>query len=276
VNGVTLEYEIRGQGEPILFISAVVADGFLPLQVRPVLADRYQLIRYHKRGLAGSTHDAGMVSMQQHAADAAALLEHLGIAHAQIAGHSAGGDVALQLALDRPDLVGSLILLEPTMLDVPSAQSFLQRATPAIAAYSAGNREQAMAIFLSAVSGLDWDSCRRAIDERVPGGTTQAIADADTFFNSELPSLQAWSLDRTRASRIAQPALIVVGSRTEPMFVEAAERLVEWLPRTQLRPIERAGHLLHMQEPDAVATAIAEFCASVLQGSSPKTSEATP
>ena len=62
VNGVELEYEVVGSGEPVLLISPVLADGFLPLLGEPTLADRYQLIRYHKRGWVGSTHSVGPVT----------------------------------------------------------------------------------------------------------------------------------------------------------------------------------------------------------------------
>ena len=79
VNGVDLEYEVTGAGEPVLLISPVIADGFLPLLAEPALADRYQLIRYHKRGWVGSTHTPPPVSIADHAADAAALLDHLGV-----------------------------------------------------------------------------------------------------------------------------------------------------------------------------------------------------
>src|SRR5215471_9353060 len=90
VNGVELEYEVTGAGEPVLCISPVLADGFEPLASEPALADRYQLIRYHKRGWAGSTHTEGPVSVEDHAADAAALLDHLGVRHAHVVGHSSG------------------------------------------------------------------------------------------------------------------------------------------------------------------------------------------
>jgi hypothetical protein len=56
VNGVELEYEVVGSGEPVLLISPVLADGFLPLVSEPALLNSYQLIRYHKRGWVGSTH----------------------------------------------------------------------------------------------------------------------------------------------------------------------------------------------------------------------------
>jgi hypothetical protein len=45
-----LEYEALGAGEPMLLIDMLLADSFLPLLSQPSLADRYQLIRYHKRG----------------------------------------------------------------------------------------------------------------------------------------------------------------------------------------------------------------------------------
>src|SRR5919107_1819965 len=103
VNGIELEYELVGSGEPVLLISPVLADGFLPLVTQDALAGRYQLIRYHKRGWAGSTHTPPPVSIARHADDAAALLEHLGVPGAHVAGHSSGAAVAVQLALDHPE-----------------------------------------------------------------------------------------------------------------------------------------------------------------------------
>src|SRR4051794_23304458 len=107
LNGVSLEYDVVGSGEPVLLISPVLADGFLPLLSEPVLADRHQLIRYHKRGWVGSTHTVPPVSVAEHAADAAALLDHLGVPRAHVAGHSSGAAVAVQLALDDPESVST-------------------------------------------------------------------------------------------------------------------------------------------------------------------------
>src|SRR5688572_27773657 len=93
INGVQLEYEVTGSGEPLLLISPVLADGFVPLSSERVLADRYQMILYHKRGWAGSTHTPAPVSVADHAADAAALLEYLDVPRAHVAGHSSGGAI---------------------------------------------------------------------------------------------------------------------------------------------------------------------------------------
>src|SRR5687767_9258937 len=169
VNGVDLEYQVTGSGEPVLLISPVVADGFLPLVAERALAGRYRLITYHKRGWAGSTHTPPPVTIADHAADAAALLGHLDVPRAHVAGHSSGAAVALQLALEQPTMVQTLALLELSLLSVPGAAGFLEKAGPAFAAYAAGQHERALATFMSAVSGLDWDACRTVLDARVPG-----------------------------------------------------------------------------------------------------------
>src|SRR2546421_12472731 len=126
VNGVQLEYEVRGEGEPLLLIhGASVAETFVPLMKEPALA-RFQLIRYHRRGYAGSGHPGRVTNFHEQAADAAALLAHLGVAKAHIAGHSYGGLTALRLALDSPACVHTLLLLEPPMLATALRQALFQ------------------------------------------------------------------------------------------------------------------------------------------------------
>lgn len=222
VNGVELEYEIHGSGDPVLLISPVLADGFVPLMDQPALADHFQLIHYHKRGWAGSTPTPGPVSVEEHTADAAALLEHLGIARAHVAGHSSGAAVAAQLALDVPDLVHSVILLELSLLSLPEGQEFLAGAGPVFDAYEHGDHEGALAMFLTAVSGLEWATCRNIIEARVPGATEQSLQDVHTFFGVELPALAEWTLDADQAASIRQPVLSALGAETQPLWVEVA------------------------------------------------------
>ena len=259
VNGVDLEYEVTGSGAPVLLISPVLADGFLPLATEPTLVERYQLIRYHKRGWAGSTHTVGPVTVGEHAADAAALLEHLGIARAHLAGHSSGAAVAAQLALDEPTLVATLSLLELSLFSVPSGPAFLEGAGPVFDAYRRGEHEAALAMFLSAVSGLDWATARSLLDERVPGAVEQAVKDVDTFFGVELPGLGEWTFGPEHAAAIRCPVLSVLGSDTQQLWVEIAAFLRASLPNVEECTIDGVGHLLHIQQPEPVASAIAQF-----------------
>jgi pimeloyl-ACP methyl ester carboxylesterase len=125
LDGAELEYQLSGTGEPVIFIhGAFIADIFHPLLAEPSLADRYRLILYHRRGYAGSSRASGPVSVAQQAADCRALLRHLGVERAHVVGHSYGGDVALQLALESPGVVHSLVLLEPGLMVGASAQAY--------------------------------------------------------------------------------------------------------------------------------------------------------
>jgi 3-oxoadipate enol-lactonase len=259
VNGIELEYEITGAGEPVLLISPVLADGFRPLVGERALTDRYQLITYHRRGWVGSTRTAPPVTIADHAADASALLDYLQIERAHVGGHSSGAAIAVQLALDDPARVQSLALLELSLLSIPAAAGLLEKAAPAFNDYAEGRPEAALATFMSAVSGLEWEVCRALLDERIPGAVAQTIADADTFFAVELPALSTWTFGAEQAARVSQPVLSVVGGETEPLWVEVADRLRSWFGQVEECTIEDAGHLLHIQRSAPVATCLAAF-----------------
>jgi pimeloyl-ACP methyl ester carboxylesterase len=261
LGNITLEYEVQGSGDPVLLIGgAHIAGGYVPLLAQRELADRYRLIRYHKRGMAGSTHTADPVTIADHAADAARLLDYLGVSRAHVVGHSSGAAIGLQLAIDYPNHVETLVLLEPAMLWVRGAEAFMAKAGPSVEAYNAGNREEAVAIFLSAASGLDWVTCRTKVEQLVPGGVAQAIADADSFFTNELLAVAGWKISEDQAAAIRKPVLSVVGRRSEPMFRDAAELLRQWIPQVEELEVD-LGHLLHMEQPGLVALGIADFLA---------------
>jgi pimeloyl-ACP methyl ester carboxylesterase len=259
VNGAALEYEVRGAGEPVLLIDMLIADCFVPLLAEPALADRYQLIRYHRRGWVGSTHTPPPVSFADHAADAATLLEQLGVRRAHIAGHSTGASIGAQLALDHPEKVHTLALLEPTLVSLPLGDAFLKAAGPVFEAYGSGDHSGAFAMFVSAASGLDWEECRALLEERIPGVVMQSIKDADTFFGVELPALTEWTFGPDQAAAITTPVLSVIGANTQPLWLEIAEFLRSSLPHVEERTIDRVGHFLQIQRPEPVAQAMAEF-----------------
>jgi pimeloyl-ACP methyl ester carboxylesterase len=259
VNGVELEYEVVGSGEPVLLIDPILADGMLPLLSEPALADHYQLIRYHKRGWVGSTHTPSPVSIADHAADAAAFLDHLGVRRAHVAGHSTGAAVAAQLALDHLETVHTLTLLELSLLSLPCGEAFLNQAGPVFEAYGSGDHSGAFAMFMSAVSSLDWATCEAVLEERIPGVVAQAIKDADTFFGIELPAMAKWAFGAEQAAAIHRPVLSVLGTETQPLWVEVADFLRSSLGYVEDCTIDGVGHLLQIQRPVPVARGIAEF-----------------
>jgi pimeloyl-ACP methyl ester carboxylesterase len=262
VSQAELAYEAKGSGEPVLLISTgPIADSFLPFFSETVLVEHFQLIRYRQRQMSTNGHGSAPVTFAEHAADAAALLDHLGIRRAHVAGHSTGAIIALQLAIDRPGIVHSLALLEPLQLFTPSAGVLGEKITPALAAYSSGDTEEAMASFLSVACSLDWETCRTVIERHVPGGVARAMEDAPNVFDSYLPALSAWQFGPGQAVTISQPVLSVLGTETERLFVEGNDLLHTWFPQVEDCTIEGVAHLLHMQHPEPVARGVAEFFA---------------
>ncbi len=133
VDGAELEFEVTGTGEPVLLIhGAFIAEAYAPLCAEPAVNSRYRLVRYHRRGYAGSSPVRAPFSLAEQAADCRALLRHLGIERAHVVGHSSGGVIALRLALDAPELVHSLVLLEPALLDVPSGALLAEALGPGL------------------------------------------------------------------------------------------------------------------------------------------------
>jgi pimeloyl-ACP methyl ester carboxylesterase len=260
-DGVAIDYEVAGTGEPVLLIhGSVLADGGKPLMSAPALARDYQLIRYHRRGFAGSTHPREPISMSEQAADAAGLLRHLGIDRAHVVGHSYGGDVALQLALDAPGLVHSLVLQEPSFMAVPATEASLGDVMPIFESYAAGDKAAAIRRVLEWVSGRP--DYQDLLDKTLPGSLASAVADADTFFVVETPAIQEWQMGPEQASKIRHPALYVLGDKSLPMFGEGCALFKEWLPNLQVAIVHGVGHFLHMEAADAVATPIATFLAA--------------
>ena len=111
VNGVSLSYEVHGQGPAVVLSHGIVGDtqSFTPLI--PALATAYQVVVYDERGRGQSGDGPGPFSIADCADDLQALLAYLGIQRAVHLGHSFGGRVALTFTLAHPMAVQGLILM---------------------------------------------------------------------------------------------------------------------------------------------------------------------
>jgi 3-oxoadipate enol-lactonase len=257
INGAELEVAVQGAGETIVFVhGAGPADSYLSLADNPAVRDHYRTIRYRRRGFGGSSPVDGPMPVSAHASDCRALLAALGVGKAHVAGHSYGGAVALQLAVEAPEAVATLALFEPTFLAVPSGPQFFEAVGPSIERYNSGDRVGAVHAFFAAVCGPDW---RSHVERNVPGGVEQAENDAATLFESDLPSIGEWKFGAEHAAKINQPVLCVLGSDTVPLFVEGRDLLHSLLPRTEDAVLAGTTHLLQMARPVDAAAALADF-----------------
>ena len=259
IDGAELAYEVVGTGEPVVFIhGAFIADTFRPLLAEPSLADRYRLILYHRPGYAGSSRNSGPVSVARQAADCRALLRHLGVARAHVVGHSYGGAIALQLALDTPDVVHSLALLEPALMVGASAEGYRRSLTQGAERY----RDVGAAVVVDEFLQARWPGYRAVLDRVLPEAFAQAVADAGTWFEHEVPGLLDWRFGEAEAQRIGRPALSVLGGESDalsPRFGEAHRLLLAWLPQAEAFVLPGTTHFLQVQDPRGMAEALAAF-----------------
>ena len=114
---------------------------------------------------------------------------------------------------------------------------------------------------MSVVSGLDWPTCRAVLEASVPGAVAQAVKDADTFFGVELPALGEWAFGAEQAAAIHCPCCRCSAPRPSPCGWTSPSFLRSSLPHVEECTIDGVGHLLHVQRPQPVARAMAEFLA---------------
>ncbi len=112
-NGLRLSYEIIGEGEPVLLICGTGQSAFTWqfFQVPALVEAGYQVVTFDNRGMPPSDCPPPPYTVFDMAADAAGLIEALGIGPCHVAGLSLGAFITQELALSRPDLVRGAVMM---------------------------------------------------------------------------------------------------------------------------------------------------------------------
>ena len=193
----TLEYSDRGAGLAVVLVHAgMVADWFAPVAARAEL-DGFRVIRVRRAGYADGPTPGEHLRIEDHAAHLEALLEETGVRQAVVCGHSSSAFMALQLAMDRPDRIAGLVLIEPALgriLDGPIAEEFARSTVaPAMQAARSGSVDEALETWMTGVAGPDW----RGVLERAfgPGAVRTVARQSAFFFRDEGPAVREWQFD---------------------------------------------------------------------------------
>ena len=256
----------RGTGEAVYLVHAgVFSSWFVRMFAEPAL-DGFRVIMPVRRGYGGVAAPDEPRSLAAHAQSCAALLRELGVKRAHWVGHSSSCCIGLQMALDDPDLVASLILFEPAK---PSGAVRAANAStyfgPSLEAAGRGDVAGAFDIFMRGVGG---DGYRKAVLECLGAdGTAEAERESAYFFADELPAVGAWSFGPDEAARISAPVLLVSGADTRPWFPDNIAVLAAMLPTARTVTMSGTDHLAPLTHPGQLASVIAEqVTASVRPG----------
>jgi pimeloyl-ACP methyl ester carboxylesterase len=125
-------------------------------------------------------------------------------------------------------------------------------------------REAGAAVVVDEFLQARWPGYRAALDGALPGAFAQAVADAGTSFERELPGQLSWRFGEAEARRISQPVLSVLGGASDALwsrFGETHRLLLTWLPRAEEFVLPGTTHLLQVQDPNGTAVGLAAFWA---------------
>lgn len=259
-----LEYDDRGEGEPLLLSHAgVFSDWFAPLAASSALVGT-RVIRVRRAGY-GAIQPKTPLSLAAHADHLRQLAKHLGLRKIHIAGHSSGALIALELAAAQPNLVQTLTLIEPAACGPFQAPAFAEIGErfvgPAMGHFASGNISAAFDSFMLGVCGEHY---RHVLMTTALGenGYSQAVAESKYFFQEEVPAAMQWQFSGENAAEVHQPILVIEGAagRNEgPLSQQVTELTVKLLPQSEVLLVQGSNHMLPLQDPEALGTAIKEF-----------------
>ena len=256
--GARLAYQVTGDGPAIVLVHGFGLDLRMWDAQAEHLSGRYQVVRYDCRGFGASGPFDPAVAYT-HAADLLALLDHLGIEQAVLAGLSFGGRVVLQAALAAPDRVRGLALLDAVLDGVPwdpESEAAIGRAVQLSRTRGMlAGREAWLAHPLFAAART-----RPAVADRlaamVSGYPGQHWIGHDPHEPDERPLIDA-------LANLTMPALVLVGELDVPCFREMSAVLARRIPGARYQAVPGAGHMVNLEQPAAVHELLDAFLAEL-------------
>jgi pimeloyl-ACP methyl ester carboxylesterase len=253
VNGVSLYYEVHGEGQPLAMVHGSWSDAGMWGFVLPGLAESFTVLVYDRRGHSRSERPDTPGSVDEDGDDLAALLEAFDLAPAHVVTSSFGGNIALRLAARRPDIFRSLTCHEPPLWslleDDPESKAMLQRGAHSLESVgrhiAQGDHESASRQFVDEVAfgpGA-WEN------ELPPEVKAVFVRNAPTYLD-ELRDPNQLSIDNDALARLEMPVNLTEGSESQPVFIRVIDRLVELIPRVSRETIQGAAHGPHVTTPE--------------------------
>lgn len=263
LNGISLYYERHGSGHPLLLISGTGYGGWFWHRIIDDLADTYQVILPDPRGSGETDAPPGPYSLETLTADMAGLLDYLQIRGAFVAGHGLGSYVAFHLAQARPELVSKLALLasdlskpEALPISLEAYEAWVEGETDMRPLFELGVRKATVSGFLDAQPEFAEELIRYHLSDAVTHEAYEAQAAATREVGNDGAALKAL------LGQVAVPTLMLLGEQDQLLPPGEFLQAVGDLDHVRLELLPGAGHILPLEAPEAMATALREFLAA--------------
>lgn len=252
--GHRIFFEESGSGLPVVLLHSYLCSGEMWREQVPALRERYRVINVDLPGHGRSGAIDAELTFAELVDDVCAVLDELEIAHAAWAGLSIGGMITLHAALERPERVSSLLLLD--------THAGAERRLPALKyrGLGFGVRLVGWRPFLPQILALMFG--RSTLRDRRDlvkewAGRIAAMDVRSAIRYLELLVRRPSIIDRLPSIRV--PALVVVGREDRSLPLHLSVQIESGLAEANLVVVERAGHLSALEQPDEVNRAMIEF-----------------
>jgi len=256
-NGIRLAYERSGTGDRVLFIMGSGASGrvWTGHQTPALNKAGYETIIFDNRGVAPSDAPPGRYSLADMVADTVGLIEALDIGSCHLVGTSLGAVIAEEIAISRPELVRSAVLMATR-----SRSDLIRRAV------NRGDQvlsESGVTLPLGysvPTSVLQMFSPRTLNDEAAVSlwlDVFELSGDSTAASGQDWVDVGADRRDVLR--RVPVPCRVIAFSDDLICPPHLAAEVADAIPDCDLVEIDGAGHLGNLERPDEVNTAIIEF-----------------
>ena len=256
--GARLAYLVTGEGPAVVLVHGFGLDLRMWDAQAEYLSARYQVVRYDCRGFGASGPFDPAVAYT-HAGDLLALLDHLGIDQAVLAGLSFGGRVVLQTALAAPDRVRGLALLDAVLDGVPwdpESDAAIGRAVQLSRTHGMLAGREAWLAHPLFTAARNQPVIADRLAAMVSGYPGQHWIGHDPHEPDERPVIDA-------LADLTMPALVLVGELDVPGFREMAAVLARRIPGARYQVVPGASHMVNMEQPAVVHELLAEFLAEL-------------
>jgi pimeloyl-ACP methyl ester carboxylesterase len=206
-------------------------------------------------GFGQSTYPGGRAAIVHFVEPITALLEKLQIQHIDVVGISMGGTMALQLALDHPQLVSRLVLVNTfAHLNIISLRSLPYFLSRFILVHTLGLSTQAKTVAKYIFPYPDQELLRQGLIEQVRQADPRA-------YRAAMRALVRFDV-RNRLREIHCPTMIIIGERDTTVPWEIQDSLANGINLSREKIIPEAGHGVTVEKPDIFNHVLVEFLSS--------------
>lgn len=249
-----LNYKSFGQGDPVIILHGLFGTLDNWQSIAKVLADDYLVFIIDQRNHGRSPHLNGM-NYPLLAEDLLDFMEAHWIYRANIIGHSMGGKTAMQFALNYPDMVNKLAVIDIAPKAYPGGHEDIFDALLALDLSSLNSRQQAQDFLAARINSPD------VLQFLLKNLSRDA--DGQYAWKMNLPVIHQHYQDILSAidhdTPFGESTLFIRGARSAYVSDDDIGLIKRLFPKASIQTIPEAGHWVHAEAPDAVISALKAF-----------------